>query len=40
MEGYPPEIVKQIIAWESLDMVSVYDDRDTDELIADFLNAA
>lgn len=39
-EGYPPEVIRQLVGWESLDMVSVYDDRGTDELIADFLNAA
>lgn len=39
-EGYPPELIKAIVNWESLDMVSLYDDRDTDDLIEAFFNAA
>lgn len=38
--GYPPELIKAIVNWESLDMVSLYDDRDADDLIEAFLNAA
>ena len=36
--GFPAELIRQIIGWESIDMVSVYDDRDVDDLLESFLN--
>lgn len=35
--GYPTSIVQKIIKWESADMVSIYDDRDTNEELTDFM---
>ena len=36
--GFPAELIRQIVGWESIDMVSVYDDRDVDDLLESFLN--
>ena len=36
--GFPAELIRQIVGWESVEMVSVYDDRDVDDLLEDFVN--
>ena len=36
--GFPAELIRQIVGWESVEMVSVYDDRDVDDLLEDFMN--
>ena len=37
-QGFPAELVRQIVGWESVDMVSLYDDRDVDDLLEDFIS--
>lgn len=34
--GVPAEVIKQIVGWSSVEMVSVYDDRDTSEIIGEY----
>lgn len=36
--GLPSEVVQQLFAWDSLEMVSVYDDRETEELFSKYFN--
>lgn len=34
--GIPAEVIKEIVGWSSVEMVSVYDDRDTSEIIGKY----
>ena len=34
--GIPESVVQQIIGWSSADMISIYDDRDKDDLIGEY----
>lgn len=36
--GLPSEVVQQLFAWDSLEMVRVYDDRETEELFSKYFN--
>ena len=36
--GLPPEVIKKISGWESLDMVSLYTDTDIDDELGKYFN--
>lgn len=37
-QGLPPDVVKEIIGWESLDMVSIYTDIDADDKLGKYFD--